>query len=148
MNPKVSVIIPVYNVEQYLKQCLDSVVNQTFKDIEIIIVNDCSPDNSLQIINEYQQKDSRIVLVDLKENVGLGFSRNEGMKVAKGKYITFVDSDDWVTKDYVEILYNTIEKYQYDVISPDFYEYDDVKQKISRANIRKIFIISIFLQHK
>ena len=129
-NIQVSVIIPVYNVEQYLRQCLDSVINQTYKDTEIIIVNDCSPDNSLQIIKEYQQKDDRIVLLDLKQNVGLGFARNAGMKVARGKYITFIDSDDWVTKDYVEVLYNTIEKYQYDVISPDFYEYDDITQKV------------------
>ena len=133
MSKKVSVIIPVYNVEQYLRQCLDSVISQTFKDIEIIIVNDCSPDNSLEIIREYQQKDDRIVLVDLKQNVGLGFARNEGMKVATCKYITFIDSDDWVRNDYVEVLYNTIEKYQYDVISPDFYEYDDVTQKFLRS---------------
>ena len=138
-NIKVSIIIPVYNVEQYLRQCLDSVCNQTFKNIEIIVINDCSPDNSLQIIKEYQQKDDRIVLVDLKENVGLGFARNEGMKVAKGKYITFVDSDDWVTKDYVEVLYNTIEKYYYDVISSDFYEYDNVTQKISKSKHPKDF---------
>ena len=138
-STKVSIIIPVYNVEQYLRQCLDSVCNQTFKDIEIIVVNDCSPDNSLQIIKEYQQKDNRIVLLDLKENIGLGFARNEGMKVAKGKYITFVDSDDWVTKDYVEVLYNTIEKYNYDVISPDFYEYDNITQKISKSKHPKDF---------
>ena len=132
-NTKVSVIIPVYNVEQYLRQCLDSVINQTFKDIEIIVVNDCSPDNSLQIIKEYQQKDDRMFLIDLKQNIGLGNARNEGMKVANGKYVTFVDPDDWVTKDYVEVLYNTIEKYNYDVISPDFYEYDNVTQKISNG---------------
>lgn len=139
MSKKVSVIIPVYNVEQYLRQCLDSVINQTFKDIEIIIVNDCSPDNSLEIIREYQQKDNRIVLVDLKQNVGLGFARNEGMKVATCKYITFVDSDDWVTKDYVEVLYNTIEKYQYDVVSPDFYQYDDITQKFFKSRHPKNF---------
>ena len=137
--PKVSIIIPVYNVEQYLRQCLDSAISQTFKDIEIIIINDCSPDNSLQIIKEYQQKDDRIVLVDLKQNVGLGFARNEGMKLAKGKYITFIDSDDWVTKDYVEVLYNTIEKYDYDVISPNFYEYDNVTQKILKSKHPKKF---------
>ncbi len=139
INPKVSVIIPVYNVEQYLRQCLDSVINQTFKDIEIIIVNDCSPDNSLEIIKEYQQKDERIVIVDLKKNVGLGLARNEGMKAAKCKYITFVDSDDWIANDYAEVLYNTIEKYNYDVISPDFYEYDNVTQKISKSNHPKKF---------
>jgi len=138
-NVKVSVIVPVYNVEKYLRQCLDSVINQTFKDIEIIIVNDCSPDNSLQIIKEYQQKDERIVLLDLKQNVGLGFARNAGMKIAKGKYITFIDSDDWVTKDYVEELYNTIEKYQYDVISPDFYCYDNNTGRICNSRQPRCF---------
>ena len=131
MNISVSVIIPVYNVEKYLRQCLDSVVNQTFKDIEIIVINDCSPDNSLQIIKDYQQKDDRIVLIDLKQNVGIGLVRNEGLKIAKGKYVTFIDSDDWLANDYVEVLYNTIEKYQYDVISPNFYSYDEITKKLS-----------------
>lgn len=138
-NIKVSVIIPVYNVEKYLKQCLDSVINQTFKNIEIIIVNDCSPDNSSQIIKEYQQKDNRIVLIDLKQNVGLGFARNEGIKVAKGDYVTFIDSDDWVTNDFVEVLYNTIEKYQYDVIAPDFYCYDNNTNKIYNSRQPECF---------
>lgn len=118
--PKVSIIIPVHNVEQYLRQCLDSVCNQTFKDIEIIIVNDCSPDNSLKIIQEYQQKDERIVLVDLKQNVGVGFARNEGMKYAKGEYITFVDPDDWVKKNFIEVLYNSIQKYNTDFVSVNY----------------------------
>ena len=134
MLVKVSVIIPVYNVEQYLRQCLDSVCNQTFKDIEIIIVNDCSPDNSLQIIKEYQQKDNRIVLVDLKENVGLGFARNEGMKVAKGKYITFVDSDDWVNDNYIEVLYNKIDNSNLDVVCASAYLYNDSKNEIINEN--------------
>ncbi|WP_372518435.1 glycosyltransferase family 2 protein [Candidatus Ruminimicrobiellum ovillum] len=129
-NPKVSIIIPVYNVEQYLRQCLDSVCNQTFKDIEIIIVNDCSPDNSLEIIKEYQRKDERIVLVDLKQNVGLGFARNEGMKVAKGKYITFVDSDDWIANNYVEVLYNEIESNSLDVVCAAAYIYNNIQKKI------------------
>lgn len=137
--PKVSIITTVYNVEQYLRQCLDSIVNQTFKDIEIIVVNDCSPDNSLKIIEEYKQKDERFVVINLSKNVGLGFARNEGMKVAKGKYITFIDSDDWVSNDFVEILYETIEKYQYDVISPDFYEYNNITQKTFESNHPKEF---------
>ena len=150
--PKVSVVIPVYNVEQYLRQCLDSVVNQTFKDIEIIVVNDCSPDNSLKIIEEYKQKDERFVIVDLKKNVGLGSARNEGMKLAKGKYITFIDSDDWVSKDFVESLYETIEKNQYDVISPDFYEYNNITQKITESrrpeNLYNIPISTIKIKQK
>ena len=126
MDKKVSIIIPVYNVEKYLRQCLDSVINQTFKDIEIIIVNDCSPDNSLQIIKEYQQKDERIVLLDLKQNIGLAFARNAGMKIAKGKYITFIDSDDWVIEDYIEILYNNIELYKTEVVIAENLEYDNI----------------------
>ena len=124
-NPKVSVIIPVYNVEQYLRQCLDSVVNQTFKDIEIIVVNDCSLDNSLQIIKEYQQKDNKIVLVDLKQNGGLSNARNEGVNVAQGKYLVFIDSDDWVTENYIEILYNTITKYKTNVAVAKIIKYDE-----------------------
>lgn len=127
---KVSIIIPVYNVEHYLRQCLDSVINQTFKDIEIIVVNDCSTDNSIRIIKEYQQKDSRIFLIDLTENKGQGYARNEGMKIAKGKYITFVDADDWVTNNYVEILYNEIENNNLDMVSAAAYFYDDSNKKI------------------
>ncbi len=152
MNISVSVIIPVYNVEKYLRQCLDSVVNQTFKDIEIIVINDCSPDNSLQIIKEYQQKDKRIVFVDLKQNIGIGLVRNEGLKIAKGKYVTFIDSDDWIANNYIEILYNTIEKYKYDVISPNFYSYNETTKKLSLGKQPQCFyninISSVKLKQK
>ncbi|MBR3627660.1 MAG: glycosyltransferase, partial [Elusimicrobia bacterium] len=121
METKVSVIIPIYNVEKYLKQCLDSVINQTFKDIEIICINDSSTDKSLQIIKEYQQKDNRIILIDLKENKGVSNARNEGLKIAKCKYITFVDPDDWTDKDYVKTLYDNMIKYDYDIIGIGFY---------------------------
>lgn len=124
-NVRVSVIIPVHNTERYLKKCLESVINQTFKDIEIIVINDCSSDGSLQIIKQYRNKDSRIILIDLKTNAGIGFVRNEGLKIAKGKYVTFIDSDDWIANDYVRVLYNKIEKYQYDVVSPNFFEYNE-----------------------
>ncbi len=121
----VSVIIPVYNAEPYLKQCLDSVLAQTFKNIEIIIINDCSNDNSFQIIEEYRKTDSRIISISLKKTAGPGNARNEGIKAATGKYIVFIDSDDWITEDYVEILYNNIEKYNCDMVSANFYIYDD-----------------------
>ena len=106
-NPKVSVIIPVYNVEKYLRKCLDSIINQTLKDIEIIIVNDCSTDNSLQIIEEYKQKDDRIVFVDLKQNKGVSNARNEGIKLSTGHYIAFIDADDFLEKNYIEKLSET-----------------------------------------
>ena len=129
-NPKVSIIIPVYNVEQYLRQCLDSVVNQTFKDIEIIVINDGSTDNSLQIIREFQLKDNRIILIDLKQNSGLANARKKGIVTSKCKYITFVDSDDWVTKDYIEILYSSIEKFNSDFAGSEFYFYNNITKQI------------------
>ena len=106
---KVSIIVPVYNVEQYLERCLNSLINQTLKDIEIICVNDGSKDNSGKILEEYAQKDNRIIIIN-QENQGLSIARNNGMDIAKGKYIGFVDSDDWVDLDFFEKLYNSAEK--------------------------------------
>lgn len=128
-NIQVSVIIPVYNVEQYLRQCLDSVINQTYKDIEIIVINDCSPDNSLQIIEEYKQKDSRIRLINLEKNGGLANARNVGIKNSNGKYITFIDSDDWISDNNIEVLYNNIEKYNTDFLGCEFIWYDNITRK-------------------
>lgn len=96
--PKVSVIIPVYNVEEYLRECLDSVVNQTLQDIEIICVNDGSPDNSLAILEEYAKKDERIRIIN-KENGGVSSARNIGIRVANSNYLIFVDSDDTIDLD-------------------------------------------------
>ncbi len=104
MKKKVSVIIPVYNVELYLKKCLDSIINQTLKDIEIIVVNDGSPDNSQKIIDEYKKKDKRIVSL-IKENGGQGSARNLGLKKASGEYIAYIDSDDWLDSNMLERLY-------------------------------------------
>lgn len=113
-NIKVSVVIPVYNVEKYIRQCLESVINQTLKDIEIICINDGSKDNTLKILEEYSQKDSRIVLID-KENEGLSAARNQGTELARGEYISYIDSDDWVDIHYLEELYNAAKKYNSDV---------------------------------
>lgn len=117
----VSIIIPVYNTEQYLRQCLDSVINQTFQDIEIIVVDDGSTDNSLDLIKEYQQKDSRIILVNLCKHKGVSDAKNEGIKASKGKYIVFVDSDDWVSKNYIKVLYDNIIKYDCDIVSTNLF---------------------------
>ena len=106
LKPKVSVIIPVYNTEAYLRKCLDSVCDQTLRDIEIICINDCSPDNCLEILKEYQNNDNRIKIIDFKENRGVATTRNEGIKIAKGEYIGFVDSDDWINLDFYEKLYD------------------------------------------
>lgn len=104
-NVKVSVIVPVYNVEKYLRDCLDSVVNQTLEDIEIICVNDGSTDNSLAILEDYAEKDSRIRIIN-QENKGLGGARNTGLYNANGEYISFIDSDDWIEPNTFEESYN------------------------------------------
>ena len=104
-NPKVSVIIPVYNVEPYLCRCLDSLVNQTLQDIEIICINDCSSDNSLAILKEYAEKDERINIIDFEKNQGVSIARNAGIEIAKGEYIGLVDSDDYVDLDFYEKLH-------------------------------------------
>ena len=105
--PLISVIIPVYNVEKYLIECLDSVVNQTYKNIEIILINDGSTDNSGEICNKYSNKDSRIVVIH-KDNEGVSAARNTGLDAAKGEYIGFVDSDDLISENYYESLYNCL----------------------------------------
>ncbi len=101
ISPKLSVIIPVYKVEKYLRQCLDSVVNQTFRDMEIIIIDDGSPDRCGEICDEYARKDNRIFVIH-KENGGLSTARNDGIERARGEWLTFVDSDDWCDTDYYE----------------------------------------------
>ena len=115
INPKVSVIIPCYNVEKYLRQCLDSVVNQTLKDIEIICVNDGSTDGTLDILKEYAQKDKRIKLID-QENQRQSIARRNAMKIATGEYIQNVDADDWIREDACELLYNYAKENNLDML--------------------------------
>ncbi len=111
----VSVIIPVYNVEKYLQRCLDSVFNQTFSDLEIICVNDGSPDNSLAILQENAQKDKRIKIIS-QSNQGLSQARNNAMKHVSGKYVAFLDSDDFYDDNFIESLYYEAEKEKADVV--------------------------------
>ena len=106
-NPLISVIIPVYKVEKYLNKCIDSVLNQTYDNLEIILVDDGSPDNCGRICDEYAQKDSLIKVIH-QENAGLPAARNAGIDVATGEYITFVDSDDYIHPEMVEILYSNL----------------------------------------
>ncbi|NJN10966.1 MAG: glycosyltransferase [Richelia sp. RM1_1_1] len=93
-NPKISVVMSVYNASAYLRESIESILNQTYTDFEFIIINDCSTDNSWEIINEYAKKDSRIVLINNPENIGLTKSLNKGLKIAKGEYIARQDADD------------------------------------------------------
>lgn len=114
---KISIIVPIYNVEKYLSQCLNSIINQTLKDIEIICVDDCSNDNSAKILDEYSNKDSRIKVYKNDKNMGQGFSRNLGIKKATGDYIGFIDSDDEIPLDYFEYLYDRATKNNADIAS-------------------------------
>lgn len=113
--PIVSLIIPIYNVEKYLRKCLDSVINQSFSDIEIICVDDGSTDNSLNIIKEYAQQDNRLKIITQK-NQGVSFARNQGLKKASGDYILFLDSDDWLELDCIEKGVNAISKNDSDIL--------------------------------
>lgn len=104
---KISVIIPVYNVEKYLKRCLDSVVNQTYKNLEIILINDGSTDKSGNICDEYAAKDKRIIVIH-KENGGVSSVRNKGLDICTGDYISFIDSDDWLGNGFYEYVVNNV----------------------------------------
>lgn len=114
MDPFISVIVPIYNVEKYLKKCVDSIINQTLTNIEIILVNDGSTDNCGQIIDEYANNDKRIVVVH-KENGGQSSAKNMGLDIAKGKYIGFIDSDDFIHNDMYKNLYDAIENSKADI---------------------------------
>lgn len=104
----ISLIVPVYNVEKYIKKCLSSLIHQTYSNIEIICINDCSTDASGKICDEFADKDHRILVIHKKRNEGLSEARNSGLQVSKGEYIAFVDSDDWVEFSYIEKLYTVI----------------------------------------
>jgi len=138
--PKVSIIIPVYNVENYLRDCLDSVINQTLSDIEIICINDCSTDGSLEILKEYAQKDNRIILINLEENHGQGYCRNLAIDQASGDYVMFLDSDDWLDLKACEIAYNQILQNQNDFVMFNYKKYIPEKNIYkSGTNFVKIF---------
>lgn len=138
---KVSVIIPVYNVEKYLGECLESVINQTLTEIEIICVDDGSTDNSLDILYKYAIKDARVKNVMLRANYGLSYARNRGMEVAEGKYIYFLDSDDYIKEETLEELYELAEKDNTDIIvfgSTIIFENDSLRlfDKNTRVNFQ------------
>ena len=128
MKDLISIIIPVYNVSNYLDKCLESICNQTYQNIEIITVNDGSKDDSLNILKKWKKKDSRITIID-KENGGLSSARNAGIEKATGKYIMFIDSDDFADKKFIEILYTNLKKYNKKIsICNRYYYYEDGKK--------------------
>jgi len=130
-NPLVSIIVPIYKVEPYLRRCLDSIVNQTYTNLEIILVDDGSPDGCPQICDEYAAKDKRIIVIH-KENGGLSDARNAGLDICKGEYISFVDSDDWISEKYTESLLDIARKERADIIVGKFKKIFDEKMYIER----------------
>ena len=128
----ISIIIPVYKVEKYLEKCIQSVINQTYENLQIILVDDGSPDNCGKICDEYAQKDHRIEVIH-KSNGGLSDARNKGLEIAKGEYIGFVDSDDYIEADMYEVLYNLLKQYNADVSICNFYTVSQGKIAIKNA---------------
>lgn len=114
-QPQVSIIVPAYNVENYIERCLNSLVNQTFKDIEIITINDGSTDKSLELLNKYAKEDIRVSVIDLGDE-GVSYCRNLGVEKANGKYIMFVDSDDWIDSNMIEAMYKKAEENKLDLV--------------------------------
>ena len=117
--PLISIIVPIYKVEPYLRRCLDSIVNQTYTNLEIILIDDGSPDGCPQICNEYAARDDRIVVIH-KENGGLSDARNAGLDICKGEYISFVDSDDWIADVFIEVMFKVLKDNKATMAISDF----------------------------
>ena len=118
-NPKISVIVSVYNTEKYIEKCLDSLLNQTYSNIEIVVINDCSTDGSLKILKKYAKKYDNMILIENKENKGLSYSRNVGLEKATGEYIGYIDSDDYVDSTYYEQMMKAIKKEKSEIAIAD-----------------------------
>lgn len=131
---KISIIVPIYNVEKYIRKCIESIINQTYKNIEIILVDDGSPDNCGKICDDFSQKDSRIKVIH-KKNGGLSDARNKGSKIATGEYIMFVDSDDYIELTACEELYNIIIDSNADIVCYNFKKVDEFGKTIDNKKI-------------
>ncbi len=137
MNPKVSIIVPCFGVEKYLDRCLVSLTQQTLKDIEIILVDDKSPDHVPEMCDEWAEKDSRIKVVHKSVNEGLGFARNTGLEIAIGEYIAFVDSDDFVKNGMYEKLYSTAIELKADVVYSNIIYYEGNNKQKPRIDVER-----------
>jgi len=144
--PKFSIIVPIYKVEKYIKQCMQSILNQTYKDFEVICVDDCGKDNSMKIVEKMAQNDNRIIILHHDKNKGLSAARNTGFEIAKGEYTLFVDSDDWLETNCLEVLEYHFSQVDIESITFDAYRYDDNKHKRVDEAILKytpgMFVIS------
>ena len=139
---EISIIVPVYNVEKYLENCIESILNQTFKDFELILVDDGSTDNSCKICDIYEKKDSRIKVIH-KNNGGLSSARNAGLDIACGKYVGFIDSDDSIHPRMYEILYDLIKKYESDISCCNYKKiYDIFKDEYENVNSLEVIEMS------
>lgn len=134
--PKVSIVMPVYNVEKYLRECLESITSQTLKDFEVICINDGSTDNSLAILQEYANKDPRFKIIS-QQNQGQGVARNKGVDLITGEYIQFIDPDDWVETNMLETLYNFASKHSSNVVKFNYSIYNDYSGKLKRYDFVK-----------
>ena len=132
---KVSVIVPVYNTKKYLKQCINSILKQSLKDIEIVCIDDGSTDGSSRILDRFALKDKRVRVIH-KKNTGYGDTLNTGIKVSKGKYIGIIDSDDYTSSDMYKTLYDTAEKNRLDFVKSDFYEIRNSRNAIKRKRVK------------
>lgn len=121
-------IVPVYNVAKYLNQCLDSIVNQTYQEFEVLLVDDGSTDGSAQIYKKYQQLDKRVKVIKLAANQGQSNARNVGIENATGDYLTFVDSDDWLNNDFLEQMLTPVFAHQAEIVLGNYYRYDEAQQ--------------------
>ncbi len=130
---KISVILPIYNTSKYLRQCLDSIVNQTLKDIEIICIDDGSTDNSLDIVKEYTAKDPRVKFLT-QPNQGQGVARNKGIDLAEGEYIGFVDTDDWIELNMYQKMYTTAIENNCDLVFCNYERFYEKSKKRAIAN--------------
>ena len=136
-QPKISIIVPIYGVEKYLQQCVDSILAQTLEDIEVILVDDGSKDNCPQMIDEYAAKDKRVIAVH-KKNGGYGQSCNVGLSHASGEYIAIVEPDDWIADNMYEELYTAAKEHNADVVKSKFYKYYDIDSLADDAKIEEI----------
>ena len=140
MDVKISIVLPVYNVANYLRKCLDSLVNQTFKDFEVICVNDGSTDMSLSILEGYSLTDSRFKIIT-QENRGLSGARNTGIKHVRGEYVLFVDSDDWLEDNALEELYNHVKGFNSEITMFKFRYFNEDTKEFSENQNSKLEII-------
>ena len=127
-NPLISIVIPIFNTKEYLNECLDSVLNQSLKNLEIICINDKTPDNSMELIKEYSKKDNRIKIIENEKNLGVSLSRNKGIDICKGEYVYFLDSDDKLEYDSLTKLYNFSKKYDFDFVTTNVIRFNEKKK--------------------